>query len=252
MQGEGNNQAHFGFRSVSESEKTRLVGEVFSSVAKRYDLMNDLMSFGLHRIWKDFTVRQSGLGKGDRALDVAAGSGDLAIRFARQVGESGEVVLTDINPDMLELGRQNMVNHGHLRNIRHVLADAENLPFEGERFDCVSISFGLRNITRKEQALKSMRRVLKPGGKLMVLEFSEPTSLQLRRIYDRYSFRVIPKIAQWVANDAPSYRYLVESIRRHPNQLSLKVMMENAGLDAVRIHNLAGGIVALHIATRYG
>ncbi len=252
MQGEGNNQAHFGFRSVSESEKTRLVGEVFSSVAKRYDLMNDLMSFGLHRIWKDFAVRQSGLGKGDRALDVAAGSGDLAIRFARQVGESGEVVLTDINPDMLELGRQNMVNHGHLRNIRHVLADAENLPFEGERFDCVSISFGLRNITRKEQALKSMRRVLKPGGKLMVLEFSEPTSLQLRRIYDRYSFRVIPKIGQWVANDAPSYRYLVESIRRHPNQLSLKVMMENAGLDAVRIHNLAGGIVALHIATRYG
>lgn len=252
MQGEGNNQAHFGFRSVSESEKARLVGEVFSSVAKRYDLMNDLMSFGLHRIWKDFAVRQSGLGKGDRALDVAAGSGDLAIRFARQVGESGEVVLTDINPDMLELGRQNMVNHGHLRNIRHVLADAENLPFEGERFDCVSISFGLRNITRKEQALKSMRRVLKPGGKLMVLEFSEPTSLQLRRIYDRYSFRVIPKIGQWVANDAPSYRYLVESIRRHPNQLSLKVMMENAGLDAVRIHNLAGGIVALHIATRYG
>jgi len=252
MQGEGNNQAHFGFRSVSESEKTRLVGEVFSSVAKRYDLMNDLMSFGLHRIWKDFAVRQSGLGKGDRALDVAAGSGDLAIRFARQVGESGEVVLTDINPDMLELGRQNMVNHGHLRNIRHVLADAENLPFEGERFDCVSISFGLRNITRKEQALKSMRRVLKSGGKLMVLEFSEPTSLQLRRIYDRYSFRVIPKIGQWVANDAPSYRYLVESIRRHPNQLSLKVMMENAGLDAVRIHNLAGGIVALHIATRYG
>jgi len=252
MQGEGNNQAHFGFRSVSESEKTRLVGEVFSSVAKRYDLMNDLMSFGLHRIWKDFAVRQSGLGKGDRALDVAAGSGDLAIRFARQVGESGEVVLTDINPDMIELGRQNMVNHGHLRNIRHVLADAENLPFEGERFDCVSISFGLRNITRKEQALKSMRRVLKPGGKLMVLEFSEPTSLQLRRIYDRYSFRVIPKIGQWVANDAPSYRYLVESIRRHPNQLSLKVMMENAGLDAVRIHNLAGGIVALHIATRYG
>jgi len=252
MQGEGNNQAHFGFRSVSESEKTRLVGEVFSSVAKRYDLMNDLMSFGLHRIWKDFAVRQSGLGKGDRALDVAAGSGDLAIRFARQVGESGEVVLTDINPDMLELGRQNMVNHGHLRNIRHVLADAENLPFEGERFDCVSISFGLRNITRKEQALKSMRRVLKPGGKLMVLEFSEPTSLQLRRIYDRYSFRVIPKIGQWVANDAPSYRYLVESIRRHPNQLSLKVMIENAGLDVVRIHNLAGGIVALHIATRYG
>ncbi|MCY4148034.1 MAG: bifunctional demethylmenaquinone methyltransferase/2-methoxy-6-polyprenyl-1,4-benzoquinol methylase UbiE [Gammaproteobacteria bacterium] len=251
MQGECNNPAHFGYRSVNESEKTRLVSEVFSSVAGRYDLMNDLMSFGLHRIWKSFAVMQSGLRKGDHALDVAAGSGDLAIQFARRVGEPGEVVLTDINPDMLELGRQNMVDHGHLRNVRYVLADAENLPFEDHSFDCVSISFGLRNITRKELALKSMRRVLKPGGKLMVLEFSEPTSRQLKRIYDQYSFKVIPRIGQWVANDASSYRYLVESIRRHPDQLSLKSMMENAGMDSVRIHNLAGGIVALHTATRY-
>lgn len=251
MQGECNNQAYFGYRSVSESEKTHLVGEVFSSVAERYDLMNDLMSFGLHRAWKNFAVKQSGLRKGDHALDVATGSGDLAIQFARQVGESGEVVLTDINPDMLELGHQNMVDHGYLRNVHHVLADAENLPFENRRFDCVSISFGLRNITRKELALKSMRRVLKPGGKLLVLEFSEPTNPQLKRIYDQYSFKVIPKIGQWIANDAPSYRYLVESIRRHPNQLSLKSMMEDAGLDSVRIHSLAGGIVALHIATRY-
>ena len=251
MQGERNSQAHFGYRSVSESEKTRLVGEVFSSVAKRYDLMNDLMSFGLHRVWKNFAVGQSGLRKGDRVLDVAAGSGDLSIRFAGRVGESGEVVLTDINPDMLELGRQNMANHGHLRNVRYVLADAESLPFENCRFDCVSISFGLRNITRKELALQSMRRVLKPGGRLMVLEFSDPTSPQLKRLYDQYSFRVIPRIGQWVANDEPSYRYLVESIRRHPDQLSLKSMMEKAGLDSVRIHNLAGGIVALHTATRY-
>ncbi len=251
MQRECDSQAHFGYRSVSESEKTRLVGEVFSSVAERYDLMNDLMSFGLHRVWKSFAVKQSGLRKGDRVLDVAAGSGDLSIRFAGRVGESGEIVLTDINPDMLELGRQNMVNHGHLGNVRYVLADAESLPFENCRFDCVSISFGLRNITRKELALQSMRRVLKPGGRLMVLEFSDPTSPQLKRLYDQYSFRVIPRIGQWVASDEPSYRYLVESIRRHPDQLSLKSMMENAGLDSVRIHNLAGGIVALHTATRY-
>ncbi len=251
MQGESNKQAHFGFRSVSESEKTRLVGEVFSSVAERYDLMNDLMSFGLHRIWKHFTAQQSGLGMGDRALDVAAGSGDLAIHFVRQVGTEGEVILTDINQDMLELGRRNMVNHGYLKNARYVLADAENLPFENKYFDCVSISFGLRNITRKEQALKSMRRVLKPGGKLMILEFSEPANLKLRHLYDQYSFKIIPNIGRWVANDAPSYRYLVESIRRHPNQTSLKSMMMNTGLDSVRIHNLAGGIVALHTATRY-
>ncbi|MCY4051738.1 MAG: bifunctional demethylmenaquinone methyltransferase/2-methoxy-6-polyprenyl-1,4-benzoquinol methylase UbiE [Gammaproteobacteria bacterium] len=251
MQEECNKQTNFGFQSVSESEKTHLVGEVFSSVAERYDLMNDLMSFGLHRIWKKFAAMQSGLNLGDHALDVAAGSGDLAIQFVRQVGGGGNVVLTDINQDMLELGRQNMVNHGYLNNVHYVLANAEDLPFEDEEFDCVSISFGLRNVTRKEQALKSMRRVLKPGGKLMVLEFSEPTNPQLRRLYDQYSFKIIPKIGQWVANDAPSYRYLVESIRRHPNQTSLKSMIKNAGLDSVRIHNLAGGIVALHTAIRY-
>lgn len=252
MHGEQNNQTHFGFRPVSESEKTRLVREVFSSVAERYDLMNDIMSFGAHRLWKRFAARLSGLCAGGRVLDVAAGSGDLAVQLADRVGESGSVVLTDINTDMLELGRQNMVDRGFLGNIQYVLSDAENLPFKDDWFDCVSISFGLRNIIRKDQALQSMCRVLKPGGTLLILEFSEPTVPQLKWVYDRYSFAVIPRIGRWVANDTASYRYLVESIRRHPNQSKLKGMMENAGLDLVRIHNLLGGIVALHLGTKLG
>lgn len=252
MQGEGNNLTSFGFRPVRESEKTRLVGEVFSSVAGRYDLMNDLMSLGMHRLWKRFAAGLSGLREGDRALDVAAGSGDLAIQFVRSVGESGSVVLTDINVDMLELGRQKMVDQGHLDSVRYVLADAENLPFEDDAFDCVSISFGLRNVTRQDKALESMRRVLKPGGRLLVLEFSKPVIPLLKQAYDRYSFEVIPRIGEWVVRDASSYRYLVESIRRHPDQLEMKAMMERAGLDSVRIHNLLGGIVALHLGIKYG
>lgn len=251
MHREENNSTHFGFRSVTASEKTRLVGEVFSSVHENYDLMNDLMSLGLHRIWKNFAVRQSGLCPGGQALDVAAGSGDLAAQLARRVGDSGSVVLTDINPDMLETGRRNMINRGHLGNVRYVLANAQTLPFANDLFDCVSISFGLRNITRMDQALASMQRVLKPGGKLLVLEFSEPAHPQLKRIYDRYSFSVIPKIGERVAKDSASYQYLVESIRRHPNQPALRAMMKNAGLDSVRIHNLLGGIVALHIGIKY-
>lgn len=244
-------QTHFGYRDVDENEKAGLVGQVFHSVAGKYDLMNDLMSMGNHRIWKALTVRQSGLKPGDEALDIAAGTGDLSRRFADQVGPTGKVVMTDINPSMLEQGKRRMLDEGYVGNIEFGIEDAENLSFEDNRFDCVCISFGLRNVTRIPAALASMYRVTKPGGRLLVLEFSHPQNPLLKKLYDAYSFTVIPKIGEIVARDRESYQYLVESIRKHPDQATLKAMMLEAGFDEVRVQNMHGGIVALHIGYKY-
>jgi len=244
-------KTHFGFKDVDVDAKAGLVGEVFKSVASRYDLMNDLMSFGAHRLWKRFATSQSGLRKGGKVLDVAAGSGDLSKIFARQVGADGTVVVTDINAAMLQQGKNNLVDAGLVENIEYALVDAENLCFPDQSFDCVSISFGLRNVTDKAKALASMCRVTKPGGRLLVLEFSKPLIPVLGKAYDAYSFNVIPKIGKLVANDEQSYQYLVESIRQHPDQETLKQMMLQAGFDQVRVHNLSGGIVALHIGYRF-
>ncbi len=241
----------FGNRVVEEADKAALVGEVFSSVASRYDLMNDLMSGGVHRLWKRFAVSQSGLRSGDSVLDVAAGSGDLSRHFAGIVGRAGRVVLTDINGDMLALGKAKMMDAGYAGNIEYLLADAENLPFDDNGFDCVSIGFGLRNVTRKEKALASMCRVLKPGGRGLVLEFSKPVLPMLGKAYDCYSFQGIPRIGRLVADDEESYRYLVESIRNHPDQETLRTMMQDAGFDEVRYHNLSAGIVALHVGYKF-
>jgi demethylmenaquinone methyltransferase/2-methoxy-6-polyprenyl-1,4-benzoquinol methylase len=237
---------HFGYREVPESEKPRLVGDVFHSVASKYDLMNDLMSFGVHRLWKQFAVAQSGVRRGNRVLDVAGGSGDLTARFARIVGPGGQVVLSDINDSMLEVGRARLADRGIAGNVEFVQADAENLPFPDNHFDCISIAFGLRNVTHIDRALASMYRVLKPAGRMLVLEFSRPVLPGLNRLYDAYSFSVLPRLGQLVANDAASYRYLAESIRKHPDQETLKQMMESAGFERVHYFNLAGGIVALH------
>ncbi|WP_424947360.1 bifunctional demethylmenaquinone methyltransferase/2-methoxy-6-polyprenyl-1,4-benzoquinol methylase UbiE [Candidatus Spongiihabitans sp.] len=245
------NQTHFGYQQVDESAKEKLVGDVFSSVASKYDLMNDIMSFGLHRLWKRFAVCLSGLKPGGHVLEVASGSGDLARHFAKQVGPSGRIVLTDINADMLALGKSKMIDAGLVGNIEYAIADAENLEFEQDQFDCVAISFGLRNVTRKEKALASMYRVLKPGGRMMVLEFSKPALPRLSKIYDCYSFNAIPKIGKWVTDDERSYRYLVESIRQHPDQETLRKMMLEAGFDEVKYHNLSAGIVALHLGFKF-
>ncbi len=238
----------FGYRTVPEEEKQRRVAGVFDSVAARYDLMNDLMSFGLHRLWKRFAVAQSLVGPGARVLDVAGGTGDLARLYAQRVGAQGEVVLTDINGAMLELGRDRLLDAGLV--IPAVRCDAERLPFGPERFDCVSVAFGLRNMTHKEAALVEMRRVLKPGGRLLVLEFSRVWQ-PLKPLYDAYSFGVLPRLGKAVTEDAEAYRYLAESIRRHPDQESLKQMMERAGLERVEYFNLAAGVVALHRGYKY-
>lgn len=245
------NNTHFGFQQVPLAEKASLVGKVFSSVARNYDIMNDLMSFGVHRIWKKFAVSQSALIAGGNVLDLAAGSGDLSSEFAKQVGPKGQVVMTDINPDMLAEGKKRMLNQGLVGNIDFKIMDAEQIEFEDNTFDCVSISFGLRNVTDKEKALSEMARVIRPGGRVLVLEFSKPVLPILEKLYDLYSFNVIPKLGKWVANDEPSYQYLVESIRQHPDQEVLKHMMLKNGCDEVVCHNLSGGIVALHVGYKY-
>jgi len=244
-------KTHFGFQQVNEADKEGLVSSVFKSVASNYDVMNDAMSFGVHRAWKWFAIAQSGVGVGNHVLDLAAGSGDLSLKFANKVGPEGKVVVTDINEAMLAQGRKRLTDAGIAGNVEYCLVNAEQLPFDDNSFDCISISFGLRNVTRKEQALESMRRCLKPGGRVIVLEFSQPTNETFRKVYDAYSFNVIPKLGQLISNDSASYQYLVESIRQHPPQEELKQMMLDAGFDRVRYHNLTGGVVALHIGYKY-
>ena len=234
---------HFGFQQVKEEEKARKVAEVFHSVASKYDVMNDLMSGGLHRLWKAFTVAQSGVREGSRVLDVAGGSGDLTAAFAKRAGVSGEVWLTDINGSMLTVGRDRMLDRGRIVPVAQ--CDAERLPFPDNYFDCVSVAFGLRNMTHKDSALAEMRRVLRPGGRLLVLEFSRVWK-PLEKPYDWYSFKILPWLGKRITNDEASYRYLAESIRRFPDQPTLQSMMERAGLEQCRYHNLTGGIVALH------
>jgi demethylmenaquinone methyltransferase/2-methoxy-6-polyprenyl-1,4-benzoquinol methylase len=237
---------HFGFQDVPESQKAQKVAEVFHSVAAKYDLMNDLLSGGMHRLWKRFTIELSGIRSGNRVLDIAGGTGDLTKQFARLVGPTGEVVLADINESMLKVGRDRLLDRGVAGNVKFVQADAEKLPFPDNHFDCVTIAFGLRNVTHKEDAIRSMLRVLKPGGRLLVLEFSKPSSALLEKVYDRYSFSFMPLMGKLITNDAESYRYLAESIRMHPDQDTLKAMMVEAGFERVSYHNMTGGIVALH------
>ena len=236
----------FGYQKVPLEEKAQRVAGVFHSVAEKYDVMNDLMSLGIHRLWKRYAIELSGVRRGQRVLDLAGGTGDLAKRFARMVGEQGEVVLADINGSMLERGRSRLVDAGVVGNVRYVQANAECLPFPENYFDCISIAFGLRNVTDKQTALASMARVLKPGGRVLVLEFSKPAVPGLKPLYDLYSFTVLPLLGRVVAGDASSYRYLAESIRMHPDQETLKSMMEQAGLERCEYFNLSGGIVALH------
>lgn len=238
--------ADFGFERVPWREKARRVRGVFDSVVDNYDLMNDLMSVGAHRLWKQFTLSLANLRPGQRALDVAGGTGDLAAGLAKQVGQKGLVVLTDINAAMLARGRERLLDAGFAANLRYVQANAEALPFGDSTFDCVTIGFGLRNVTDKAAALGSMQRVLKPGGQLLVLEFSQPVVPVLKPVYDTYSFRVLPLLGKLVARDEASYRYLAESIRMHPGQEALLDMLKSSGLEGCRYHNLAGGIVAVH------
>ena len=240
---EEKNTTHFGFKTVAESEKAAKVAEVFHSVARRYDLMNDLMSGGLHRLWKRFAVSQAGLRPGQKVLDIAGGTGDMTRLFLKQVGKSGEVVLTDINYSMLNEGRNRLLNEGTLTPVAQ--CDAEKLPFPDNYFDCACVSFGLRNMTHKDMALAEMYRVLKPGGRLLVLEFSKVWK-PLEAAYDLYSFKLLPLMGKLVADDAASYRYLAESIRMHPGQEELKAMMEAAGFAKVSYHNMTAGVVALH------
>ncbi|HCH51861.1 MAG TPA: bifunctional demethylmenaquinone methyltransferase/2-methoxy-6-polyprenyl-1,4-benzoquinol methylase UbiE [Proteus sp.] len=236
----------FGFQTVDKDDKQTMVARVFHSVASKYDLMNDLMSFGVHRIWKRYTIEASGVRRNQRVLDLAGGTGDLTAKFSRLVGENGEVVLADINDSMLKMGREKLRDHGIVGNVNYVQANAEELPFPDNHFDCITISFGLRNVTDKNKALRSMFRVLKPGGRLLVLEFSKPVLEPLSKIYDAYSFHILPRIGQVIVNDADSYRYLTESIRMHPDQETLKGMMEEAGFEQVTYTNMTGGVVALH------
>ena len=237
----------FGYEKVTPAEKTARVRGVFDSVAGRYDLMNDLMSGGLHRLWKRFALGQTGLRPGQCALDVASGTGDIGAGLARQVGASGLAVLTDINREMLSRGRDRLIDQGLAAQVRFLIANAECLPFADRSFDCVTIAFGIRNVTDKAAALASMRRVLRPAGRLLVLEFSKPTLGMLKPAYDAYSFNVLPWLGGIIAGDAASYRYLAESIRVHPDQETLAAMFRDAGFDECRWHNLAGGIVALHV-----
>jgi len=236
----------FGYQQVPVEDKAKRVADVFHSVATKYDIMNDLMSGGVHRLWKRLTIEQSGVRRGHRVLDIAGGTGDLTLRFSRLVGPEGKVVLADINDSMLRVGRDKLLDRGAAGNIEFVQANAESLPFPDNYFDVITIAFGLRNVTDKDAALRSMARVLKPGGKVMVLEFSKTNNPALTRLYDFYSFNILPKMGQVIAGDAESYRYLAESIRMHPDQETLKGMMEAAGLVQVRYQNMTGGVVALH------
>jgi demethylmenaquinone methyltransferase/2-methoxy-6-polyprenyl-1,4-benzoquinol methylase len=237
---------HFGFETVNVEEKAERVRTVFDSVASRYDIMNDLMSFGIHRLWKHIAVDLAGVRSGMKVLDLASGTGDLASRFAGLVGPEGEVVMSDINLAMLEEGRKRMVDDGHAGNVEYMQIDAETIPFPDNSFHVVTIAFGLRNVTDKDQALREMYRVLKPGGRALVLEFSKPVSKPLEKLYDFYSFKALPLMGKYVARDADSYRYLAESIRMHPDQETLREMMESAGFERCDYHNLTGGIVAVH------
>lgn len=240
-------QTHFGFETVDDADKARRVRGVFDSVAQKYDLMNDVLSGGLHRVWKAYTVGVAAVRPGDRVLDIAGGTGDLARAFAGRVGERGLVVHTDINESMLRVGRDRLLDEGLA--LPTVVCDAECLPHPDASFDLVSVAFGLRNMTHKERALAEMCRVLRPGGRLLVLEFSQPAE-PLRKPYDFYSFKLMPLLGKWVAGDADSYRYLAESIRMHPDQATLKLMMKDAGFGHVDVHNLAAGIVALHVGIK--
>ena len=236
----------FGYERVKTAEKAGRVREVFDSVAAQYDLMNDLMSGGLHRLWKRFTIELSAVRSGQSVLDIAGGTGDLAAKFSKLVGADGKVILADINAAMLSVGRDRLIDKGALSNIDVVQADAQFLPFEDNSIDCITIAFGLRNVTDKAKALRSMHRVLKPGGRVLVLEFSKPTSPLLSKVYDAYSFSALPAMGKLITDDADSYRYLAESIRKHPDQESLLEMVEDAGFVDCRYHNMTGGIVAVH------
>ncbi|ODC04212.1 bifunctional demethylmenaquinone methyltransferase/2-methoxy-6-polyprenyl-1,4-benzoquinol methylase [Terasakiispira papahanaumokuakeensis] len=246
MSDDRRNTTHFGYEEVAVEEKATKVASVFHSVASHYDVMNDLMSFGIHRIWKKFTIEMSGVRKGHKVLDIAGGTGDLTMAFSRLVGDEGEVVLADINESMLNVGRDKLLDRGFGGNIRFVQANAESLPFPDNHFDCITIAFGLRNVTDKDKALADMARILKPGGRLLVLEFSKPTTALMSKAYDLYSFSALPLMGKLIAGDSESYRYLAESIRMHPDQETLKQMMSDAGLDHVEYHNMTGGVVALH------
>jgi len=246
---EKDDTTHFGYRTVAAGEKADLVRGVFDSVASRYDIMNDLMSGGLHRLWKRYTINQAAVRPGQAVLDLAGGTGDLALAFAKRVGDEGHVVLADINAAMLEQGRKRLVDAGIADNTSIAQVDAQDLPFADESFDVVTMAFGLRNVTDKDAALRSIYRTLKTGGKAMILEFSEPHKA-IKPAYDLYSFKVLPALGKFIARDADSYQYLAESIRVHPDQETLKTMMEEAGFERCRYHNLAGGIVALHIGYR--
>jgi len=242
---------HFGFRDVPVAEKQQKVAGVFHSVAQKYDLMNDLMSGGVHRLWKRATIEMSGARRGHKILDLAGGTGDLTRLFHKRVGSDGQIVLADINESMLKVGRDRLIDQGLLGNINYTQVNAESLPFADNTFDCVTIAFGLRNVTHKENALASIYRVLKPGGRLLVLEFSKPIYPWLSKIYDQYSFSLLPKIGQWVTGDQDSYQYLAESIRMHPDQETLKQMFADAGFVDNQYYNMTGGIVALHRGFKY-
>ncbi len=239
-------KTHFGYQTVETGKKKELVGAVFDSVAARYDVMNDLMSFGVHRLWKRFTINQSGVRAGQSVLDLAGGTGDLASKMSERVGATGKVVLADINQSMVTVGRDRLIDSGIVGNVQYALADAEQLPFAENSFHCVTMAFGLRNVTDKQRALNSIFSTLRPGGRLLVLEFSKPVIPMLSKAYDVYSFKALPAMGKLVANDAESYRYLAESIRKHPDQDTLLEMMQTAGFERCKYHNLTGGVVALH------
>ena len=249
MNQSNDNSTHFGYKTVAADDKADMVRDVFDSVASRYDIMNDLMSAGLHRLWKRYTINRAAVKPGNVVLDLAGGTGDLALEFSRKVGKQGQVVLADINAAMLEQGRRRLIDAGVSGNVTIAQVDAQSLPFASGTFDCITMAFGLRNVTDKDAALASMFRVLKPGGKAMILEFSEPNKA-IKPAYDVYSFKVLPAIGKLVTNDPDSYQYLAESIRMHPDQETLKSMMESAGFERCRFHNMAAGIVALHIGYR--